>query len=181
MKWYGCVVLFAATMVFCNFLYTVRLDYAGKDAVVAQDFPLPEDALPVWNGAAGERLTAQSLPDEPALLFFFASWCRPCLAELPVIAGLAKRGDVPFVGIAVRDKPERLEKLFKKSAPPYRVVGLDDNNVWSQKTGAARLPTAFVLNAKHDVVAKINGVMTEELYMRAILPLLRSLKDEKAL
>ena len=81
----------------------------------------------------------------------------------------------------MRDKPERLERLFKKSAPPYRVVGLDDNNVWSQKTGAARLPTAFVLNAKHDVVAKINGVMTEELYMRAILPLLRSLKDEKAL
>lgn len=179
MKWYGLVVLFAATMVFNSFLYTVRLDYAGTDAIVARDFRLPDDALPVWNGGE-EKLTAQSLPDEPSLLFFFASWCRSCQAELPVIVKLAKRKDVPFVGIAVRDKSERLERLFKKNGAPYRVVGLDDGNVWSQKTGAVRLPTTFILNAKHDVVAKINGAMTEELYMRAILPLLRSLKDEKA-
>ena len=62
MKWYGLVVLFAATMVFNSFLYTVRLDYAGTDAIVARDFRLPDDALPVWNGGE-EKLTAQRKAD----------------------------------------------------------------------------------------------------------------------
>ena len=44
---------------------------------------------------------------KPRLLNVFASWCGPCVAEIPVLLQLQAMG-VEINGVAIHDKPEDL-------------------------------------------------------------------------
>ena len=177
MRWYGFIVIFFAATIFCNLMYNVRLSYTGGNALVVKNAPLPEGTLQILDRPEGTVLSAETMPKQPLLLFFFASWCRPCRMEAPVIAKLSERHDVPFLGIAVRDSVEKLKIFLEKEKNPYQFVALDPDMQWTSVMRADHLPTAFVLNAKGEVAAKINGVMTEEFYLKTVLPFLQELKE----
>ncbi|MBS1189095.1 MAG: thiol-disulfide isomerase-like thioredoxin [Rhodocyclaceae bacterium] len=82
--------------------------------------PLP--ASPPPSRAAVERLFAASLFDaagkettlarwrgKPLIVNFWATWCPPCLEEMPLFSRLQERHpEVQFVGIAI-DTPENVE------------------------------------------------------------------------
>ena len=181
MKWYGFVLIFFVSTVFCNLIYTFRLDFTTQRSLVVKDFPLPEGKLKILGRSEESVLSEETMPKQPLLLFFFASWCRPCVMEAPVIAELSARKDVPFIGIAVRDKVKKLTDFLEKEKNPYQFVALDPNAKWAEAMHADKLPTAFILNEKSQVVAKINGIMTEEFYIQTVLPFLQELKNEKPL
>ena len=178
MKWYGFILIFLVVSVFCNLLYSVRLSYTAENGMTVQSFSLPEGELAVLGRAEDTVLSAKTMPKQPLILFFFASWCRPCVMEASVISKLAQRRDVPFIGIAVRDDPEKLRAFLKKAKEPYQFVALDSQTQWTSAMRADTLPTAFILNGEGTVVAKINGVLTEDFYFRTVLPFLQELKNE---
>ena len=181
MRWYGFVLIFLTVSVFSNLLYTVRVSYTAGNALVLKNFPLPEGELEILERPKDNVLSAKTMPKQPLILFFFASWCRPCLMEAPVLAKLSERHDVPFIGIAVRDNPEKLRSFLQKAKNPYQFVALDPDTRWTEAMRADSLPTAFVLNGKGEVAAKINGVITEDFYFQTILPFLQELKNEAPL
>lgn len=170
MRIYGFAVLFVLTLILSNLLNAVRLDFSTETSVVPRTLDIPQTALPLY----GEKGTL-SLPDRPVMIVFFASWCKPCLLELPVLAELAKRKDIPFVGIAVRDTPKQLDKLFKKTGNPFDIVALDTDSEWTKALRAWRIPRVYLTNGKGAAVYEISGVLTEEFYRRTLLPLIREL------
>jgi len=174
MRWYGFIIIFLVSTVFSNLLLTTRFD-APENIFVLKNLSLPEGELKVFD-RPGTFLSAETMPKQPLILFFFASWCRPCYFEAPIIAKLSKRHDVPFIGIAVRDTPEKLEKFLEKTDNPFLFVALDPKTEWTAAMHADKLPTAFILNSKREVVAKINGILTEDFYFQKILPFIRELK-----
>ncbi len=181
MKWYGFFLIFLTSFVFCNFMYTVRLDYTTQNALIKHRFPLPQGQLKLMDRPKEKFLSAETIPPQPLILFFFASWCRPCMIEMPTLTKLAKRNDVPFIGIAVRDTHEKIKTLLEKTGDPFVMIGLDPDTNWTQQMHADKLPTAFILNSKKEVVAKIKGLITEEFYLNTVLPFLQELKNEKPL
>lgn len=181
MKWYGFLLIFIAASVFSNFMYTVRLDFTVKNTLVKQTFPLPEGQLQLLDRPENRILSAQTMPKQPLILFFFASWCRPCMIEIPTLVKLSARKDVPFIGVAARDKPEKIRDLLKKTGDPFQMIALDPEIAWTKQMNADKLPTAFIVNAKGEVVAQIKGLMTEEFYLQTVLPFLQELKNEKPL
>lgn len=178
MRWYGFVLIFIVCSIFCDILYVSRLSYLDQDPFVIKSQSLPSDGLQILDAPEKLPLSAQTLPKQPLILFFFASWCRPCRMEMPEIVKLSKRYDVPFIGIAVKDNPERIRALLKKEGNPYLYIGLDPEMKWAEKLNATRLPTAFVLNGKGEIAARINAFVTEDFYLETILPFLRELKNE---
>ena len=181
MKWYGFVLIFIVVSLFCDFVYMARINHVSQAFSKIEELDLPTEELALYGQEKSLALSAKSLPKEPSVLFFFASWCRPCLIESPVIAKLAERKDAPFIGIAVRDAPERLESFLQKYKNPYQLIALDPDMKWSKTMRADKIPTAFILNAKGKAVAKINGNITEEFYFKTILPFIQELKNEKPL
>jgi len=64
---------------------------------------LPEFSL---DNLAGNPQSITSWPGKPLLINFWATWCGPCLREIPMLKDLqARRSDLQVVGIAV-DKRE---------------------------------------------------------------------------
>jgi thiol-disulfide isomerase/thioredoxin len=93
--------------------------------------------------------------EEGALLVnFYASWCGPCMQEIPALMRANAMGNFKVVGVT-DDAPEALAKVaqrFGVSYPLYRLDRtLDDYGVHS-------IPTSYLINADGEVVLSINGV-----------------------
>lgn len=179
MKWYGFPAVFLVSVLFCDMLYSVRMDFTTKNALIPEVAEFPSGELPLMG--RNTVLSAQTVPKQPAVLFFFASWCRPCVLEMPAVVEASQRHDVPFIGVAVRDTPEKIEKLFGTLGNPYQMVALDKEMNWAKQLDADSLPVAFVLDGRGKIAARIKGFMTRDFYMNTLLPYLQGLKNEKPL
>lgn len=97
---------------------------------------------------------------KPRLLNVFASWCGPCVAEIPVLLQLQAMG-VEINGVAVHDKPDDLARFFAENGNPYARVGLDKGGRAQMAFGSSGVPETFIIDGKGRVVGQHIGVMTE--------------------
>ncbi|MBY8823033.1 DsbE family thiol:disulfide interchange protein [Sphingomonas colocasiae] len=110
--------------------------------------PLPQFALPAAApGIAGLSQADLAEGGEPRLLNIFASWCLPCIAEAPVLEGLAGQG-VQIDAIAIRDKPEDVAAFLKRHGNPYKRIGSDVDSRVQLALGSSGVPETFVIDGK---------------------------------
>jgi len=110
------------------------------------DRPLPAFDLPgLGDDKAG--LSSEDLAGGVTVLNLFASWCIPCEAEHPVIAGLAREPDLRLVGIAWMDDPMATAAWLAKHGNPYERVGVDRTAMLQQALDVKGVPTTFIVDA----------------------------------
>jgi thiol-disulfide isomerase/thioredoxin len=84
--------------------------------------PLPAFTL---TDASGATKTQASYTGKPLLLNLWATWCRPCLAELPLLDTVAARWPTwQFVGVSLDPDPATAKAWLQKS--PLRFPTLFD-------------------------------------------------------
>ena len=94
-------------------------------------------ALSVYNYEALEPLLNQNC-EEIHVINFWATWCKPCVAELPYFERLHSEKNIPVTLISL-DMPNLIESklipFVKKQALKSKVVVLDDPdaNSWIPK------------------------------------------------
>lgn len=122
--------------------------------------PLPEftapPALPGQPGAA----TADYRQGKPRLINIFASWCVPCVVEIPVLQRLKAMG-VQVDGIAVHDTRPALEAFLAKNGNPYARIGSDDQSRIQLALGSSGVPESFVVDGKGTIIHQHIGVVAE--------------------
>ena len=134
-------------------------DHSIASAMVGK--PVPEIAL------AGALLPEQRLETayfadgKPRLLNVFASWCVPCVAEIPVLSQLKASG-VEITGIAIHDRPEDLAKFLSDNGNPYSRIGLDANSRAQIAFGSAGVPETFVVDGKGMIRHQHIGVIAPD-------------------
>lgn len=97
---------------------------------------------------AGPRVSLDSLRGRPAIIDFWATWCAPCVRQIPVLNALKdKRGDeVAVIGISVDvDGAEAVAPFAEEHGIEYTVLFGDE--ALAQDFGARGFPTLFVLDA----------------------------------
>lgn len=70
--------------------------------------PLP--AITVQD-AAGQSLALASLKGKPVLINLWATWCAPCVVELPTLNKLANRADLNLAVVTVSQDMGNAEKI----------------------------------------------------------------------
>ncbi|MGH9244876.1 MAG: TlpA family protein disulfide reductase [Acidimicrobiales bacterium] len=94
----------------------------------------------------------------PLVVNFFASWCVPCLAEMPgferVHQGLA--GEVAFLGINLQDRPEDGVAVVEQTGVTYDIARDPDGSLF-QTFGAFAMPTTVFIDADGNVVDLHSG------------------------
>ena len=86
----------------------------------------------------------------------WATWCPPCVAEMPSIQGLyASYGDeVVFLCIA-QDEPEEVEAYMKKNTFTFPVYY--EKYKSPKELNSDRIPTTFILDKEGNIVIEKTG------------------------
>jgi thiol-disulfide isomerase/thioredoxin len=104
----------------------------GSGAPAAEAAPLAVATLPDFSlgNLAGEPQSILSWPGKPLLINFWATWCAPCLREIPMLKELqTSRPDLQVVGIAI-DKREPVVKFASDLQFNYPIL-IGQNEAWA--------------------------------------------------
>ena len=121
--------------------------------------PVPETAM--QNGA-GETVTLKSFRGKVLLVNFWATWCAPCIREMPSLDRLqSDLGGDDFAVIAVNSdrkgsKVARpfLENLGIKNLDLY----IDEKMAVARALGVKGLPATFLISADGQVLGRLDGL-----------------------
>jgi thiol-disulfide isomerase/thioredoxin len=90
------------------------------------------------------------------VLNFWATWCPPCVAEMPEFQSLYRKyGDRVAFLMVTNDKPEAVEAFIKKNHYQFPVLYLAENP--PKPLSFSALPTTFIISKEGRVVTKKTG------------------------
>lgn len=101
-------------------------------------------------------------PQAVQLVNIFASWCTPCIAELPYLDQIREQSGAPVIGVAWNDTAEQLDPWLEKYGNPFDVIYLDERGVIGQALGIGGLPETYVLGAGGQIVTRHRGPITAQ-------------------
>ena len=123
----------------------------------------------LWSGDTTTLDDLIGKDDRPIVVNLWATWCTPCLEEMPVLqaaheATLEAGGHrVRFVGINVSDSPTRAAQRATDLGITY-LQGRDPNGVFSAALSTVGLPVTAFVDRRGDLVSVHHGPLdTEEL------------------
>jgi thiol-disulfide isomerase/thioredoxin len=101
-----------------------------------------------------------SLRGKPVVVNFFASYCVPCITEMPAFEQVHQQmGDqVTFLGLAVADRQDEATDLVERTGVTYRTASDFQSEVITA-LGGTKLPTTVLLDADGQVVAVHPGAL----------------------
>ena len=142
--------------------------------------------LTEWNGKPLPTLIGDDLSlkktnfadviNKPTLITFWATWCGPCVKEMPSFQKMVEKYQGEFqvlaVGVMDLDRPDTIN--FIKKHPEYKFRFLLDPN-WEQQNSPIRttlginaLPTNILVDAKGKIVSAYRGERKESEWTQLI-------------
>jgi peroxiredoxin len=109
----------------------------------APDFELPD--------ATGKKWSLRSLRGRPVLLNFWATWCPPCVDEVPSIEDLARSvgSDAVVLAVSLDEDWDALKRFFPRGTP--LPVLLDLSKEVPKKYGTEKYPETYLIDSKGQV------------------------------
>jgi len=106
--------------------------------------------------------------DKAVLLNFFATWCRPCRAEIPHLNNLKKKYDGKFEVIAVLLEENKDQQILNAFALTYNinypVTNSAENFVLADSMGGIKtIPTMFMYAKGGKLIQKYVGIVPQEM------------------
>ena len=96
------------------------------------------------------------------LVNFWATWCAPCIKEMPSLDRLETKinGDFDVIAISVdRDGVEKVTDFFDENKISNLEKFFDIKNSLAKEMGLYGLPTSFFVNKKGDLIGHYQGDM----------------------
>ncbi len=107
----------------------------------------------------GELIDFSDLKNKVVFLNFWATWCPPCVAEMPGIQQLYEsvdREDIVFVMVSADQEPEKAVDFIKRKGYTFPVYFVDGAVPPAYQTTS--IPTTFVISPKGKIVYKKEGL-----------------------
>ena len=101
------------------------------------------------------RLSAQT--GRPVLVNLWATWCGPCVAELPTLDALAARKGVTVIALSQDMGGAPVAAFLKGKALTHLTPWLDPDATASARYGAGSLPTTIYYDATGHELWRWNG------------------------
>jgi len=107
----------------------------------------------------GKEWKLSDLQGKVVLLNFWASWCAPCLEEMPSMVSL--NGTMPgevfqMVTILYNDRPDYAQKVVDKAGATFPVL-LDPDSEIAMQYGLTGVPETFIIDPEGILQQKFIG------------------------
>lgn len=133
-------------------------DVAVEPQLAADPQPAAGFDVPRLDGDG--RIALSDEPGKPVILNFWASWCGPCRAEMPVIQTFAEETPgVRVVGLAVSDAPADSRAFARETGVTFD-LGVDRDGAIANRYSATGLPVTVVIDADGEVASTWFGEIT---------------------
>ncbi len=142
-----------------------------SEKVLAPDFTLAD--------LNGRRIRLGSLKGKVVFLNFWATWCPPCILEMPTMEKLHREfGSKGLVILAVnfRESPQQVKAFLKEHQLTFTTL-LDPKGKVFELYQAWSLPTTTIVNKKGQAVGKVIGY--RDWHKPEMKEFFRRLLDEK--
>lgn len=160
MRWVGYGLALAAVV-----LSVILATRFGRDPGLVESpligQPAPEFTLPSLDGE--ETVSLTDLRGDVVVVNFFASWCAPCVEEMPAFEAVHQDvGDrVTLIGMANQDAPENALETVAATGVTYPTFGDPDGDALTFFGGLA-MPTTVFIDTDGEVVEVHSGALTED-------------------
>lgn len=108
---------------------------------------------------AGERTTLQQFKGETIFLNFWATWCPPCIAEMPNIQALydeVQSDSIHFVMVSLDEDPQKATNFIERKGYTFPVYFLT-----GRKPGVYNstvVPTTYIISPEGKIVSERRGM-----------------------
>lgn len=124
---------------------------------VAVGNPAPEFALTALDGTT---VNSDSFKGDVVVLNFWATWCQPCMSEIPELKEFAADSKVKVVGIALDENGVNAVKPFVENHRINYTVLLGDEDLFQRFNGLG-IPYTLVLDRSQRIVKIYRGPTTK--------------------
>ncbi len=131
-------------------------ELAGRLNSIAPDFTRID--------LSGRPLRLEQFRGRVVLLNFWATWCGPCIEEIPVFSRWQRRyGDarLQVIGVSMDDEEAAVKRFLAKHDVPYPVL-MGDAKLGKSFGGVYGLPQSFLIDAHGRIVFRNVGDLNLE-------------------
>ena len=98
--------------------------------------------------------------DGPTVVNFFASWCPPCIAEMPDFEAVSQQAadEVEFIGVAIQDRTEDATRIVEDTGVSYRWARDPKGDV-ANAAEVTQMPSTMFVDADGEVVSVHSGAL----------------------
>ena len=140
-------------LLFSSILLLILLIQPAAAASKMPSFVLPDVVT-------GDNVNSTLFSGKTLLVTFFATWCPPCMQEVPDLIRLQdkyKSKGFSVVALSVDESgPKSVKRLVEKRSINYPVL-MADSSTARDFGGVVGIPTSFLINSQGTVVKKYPG------------------------
>ena len=178
----GIFIITAITLVTCGNTDKNKENKVGNEMNTTEEVPGVETPAPTadifFKGEDGKTVSLSSLKGKVVFINFWATWCPPCIEELPTINELKQsfngNDHIEFLMVDVDNKMESSSAFMQENNYDLPVY-VPASNIPSDYLGNA-IPTTVILDKSGNMVARMEGGRdyTDPEFVQAISELVES-------
>lgn len=149
-------------------VFGVAMDGIGEASTRMPQFTLE-------SVADGSKISSETFSGKALLVTFFATWCPPCIEEIPTLIDLHKTYSAEGFSVIALSVDQGgtadVARLIKKKGINYPVL-MADSATMQSFGGVYGIPVSFLINKKGHVVKKYTGYVSSQVLEKDIKSIL---------
>jgi len=124
--------------------------------ILKTPIPGPEFVL---KDTAGNQINLLQLRGRVVFVNFWATWCLPCIEEMPAMEKLhqeLQKDGLVILAVNFQEGPERIKEFLAKHNLTFTAL-LDHDGKVAERYQAWALPVSVIINKRGEIVARAMG------------------------